>query len=261
MTTPLISNIEPISSPAQYPVIQPNGLNLLSFHFQNKPPANEPVPTSSSFEPDDSSGYLTSDTHFLYGNHFLPEGLLAIWPVLVARYSIFNRRLDTFSDSLLLKYKFRSSMMLFPHTKRQWKMELGKALTAIRIERKLTLSAVAQRSGISISYLSEIENDKKTPDIKVLERICDSLSVPLPILIFKAVNEKDISDPDKSRLVREIKPLFDLIAKQLYDNADLAIRQTVKGSKEKDLNTDDLMDEDSKAGNSSKQLKLAPAEV
>lgn len=87
------------------------------------------------------------------------------------------------------------------------------------------------------------------------------MSVPLPILIFKAVNEKDISDPDKSRLVREIKPLFDLIAKQLYDNADLAIRQTVKGSKEKDLNTDDLMDEDSKAGNSSKQLKLAPAEV
>jgi transcriptional regulator with XRE-family HTH domain len=95
-------------------------------------------------------------------------------------------------------------------------INLGNTLTAIRKERGLTQTKVAIQAKISNGYLSEIEKNKKTPDIETLDAICKVLKVPIPILLFKAVNEESIIDPDKKRLVREIKPLFEQITKALY---------------------------------------------
>lgn len=95
-------------------------------------------------------------------------------------------------------------------------MKIGKAISQVRKERNLSQTDLAIKSGISNSYLSEIENDRKKPDIGLLERICQELNVPIQILVLKAALEADIKDPEKQRLVREIEPLVKDLADALY---------------------------------------------
>lgn len=60
---------------------------------------------------------------------------------------------------------------------------LGERLRAFRERRGLTLQEVASRSGLSRSYLSELENGKKQPSIKALEALADALNVALDALM------------------------------------------------------------------------------
>jgi transcriptional regulator with XRE-family HTH domain len=48
-----------------------------------------------------------------------------------------------------------------------------------RAERGLTLASVAERSGLNIGYLSQIENDKASPSLACLASIGDALDVPI----------------------------------------------------------------------------------
>lgn len=48
-----------------------------------------------------------------------------------------------------------------------------------RAERGLTLANVAERAGLNIGYLSQIENDKASPSLACLASIGDALDVPL----------------------------------------------------------------------------------
>jgi XRE family transcriptional regulator, regulator of sulfur utilization len=95
-------------------------------------------------------------------------------------------------------------------------VEIGKAISSIRRERELSQTELAQRANLSNSYLSEIEANKRTPDLNVLKRIADALNVPIELLMIKAVNEQNISDPDQKRLAREIAPLLENLVNILY---------------------------------------------
>lgn len=48
-----------------------------------------------------------------------------------------------------------------------------------RTERGLTLAAVAERSGLNVGYLSQIENDKASPSLTCLASLGDALDVPI----------------------------------------------------------------------------------
>ena len=48
-----------------------------------------------------------------------------------------------------------------------------------RRERGLTLADVAEKSGLNIGYLSQIENDKASPSLSCLASIGDALDVPI----------------------------------------------------------------------------------
>ena len=50
-------------------------------------------------------------------------------------------------------------------------MTLGERLRSIRKDRDYTLEYIADRAGISIPYLSDIERDKALPPLDTLERI------------------------------------------------------------------------------------------
>lgn len=95
-------------------------------------------------------------------------------------------------------------------------MHIGQAIRAARLEKDLTQSALAQRSGISNAYLSQIEAGKQEPSLDTLEKICQALDVPAYVLLFKAVEETEIKDPDKKRFVREIKNAMKGIVEELY---------------------------------------------
>ncbi|NJL54603.1 helix-turn-helix domain-containing protein [bacterium] len=58
-------------------------------------------------------------------------------------------------------------------------MKLQDRLKELRTINDLTLKGVAERSGLSVSYLSDIERGRTTPTLNTLEAIADALEVSL----------------------------------------------------------------------------------
>jgi transcriptional regulator with XRE-family HTH domain len=56
---------------------------------------------------------------------------------------------------------------------------VGVQIKRWRRERGLTLAGVAERSGLNVGYLSQIENDKASPSLTCLASIGDALDVPI----------------------------------------------------------------------------------
>ncbi len=56
---------------------------------------------------------------------------------------------------------------------------VGAQVRRWRAERGLTLAGVAERTGLNIGYLSQIENDKAQPSLTCLASIADALDVPI----------------------------------------------------------------------------------
>ncbi len=55
---------------------------------------------------------------------------------------------------------------------------VGVQIKRWRLERGLTLANVAERSGLNVGYLSQIENDKASPSLQCLTSIADAVEVP-----------------------------------------------------------------------------------
>lgn len=56
-------------------------------------------------------------------------------------------------------------------------MKLQDRLKELRSHRDLTLKGVAERSGLSVSYLSDIERGRTTPTLNTLEVIAEALEM------------------------------------------------------------------------------------
>jgi transcriptional regulator with XRE-family HTH domain len=64
---------------------------------------------------------------------------------------------------------------------------VGRQVRHWRSERGLTLAAVAERSGLNVGYLSQIENDKASPSLACLASIGDALEVPIAWFLIDEV--------------------------------------------------------------------------
>jgi transcriptional regulator with XRE-family HTH domain len=57
------------------------------------------------------------------------------------------------------------------------RLALGLRLRDLRSGAGLTLAALSERSGVSLSYLSDIERGRRSPALDVLDRICGALGL------------------------------------------------------------------------------------
>ncbi len=57
--------------------------------------------------------------------------------------------------------------------------KLGKRISAIRRQKGFTSEKLAYENGISKGYLSDIENGKRLPSLKLLETLAKGLGVSL----------------------------------------------------------------------------------
>jgi transcriptional regulator with XRE-family HTH domain len=60
---------------------------------------------------------------------------------------------------------------------------LGRRVTELRERRGLLQRDLASRAGLSVSFLSEVENDHRTPGAEVLLRLADALGASLDYLL------------------------------------------------------------------------------
>lgn len=83
---------------------------------------------------------------------------------------------------------------------------LGRNIYEIRKRQGLTLSEVAERAGISKSYLSNIERDvNRNPSIRVSKKIASVLGVELKTLLTAEENQDHPLDQEWLDFVKELK--------------------------------------------------------
>lgn len=76
-------------------------------------------------------------------------------------------------------------------------MAIGDNIRIIRTDKKLTQQQLANQMGISRSYLSDIENDRKSPSVNTVESLAEKLNISVHYLM---TGEKAFSDmPVKER--------------------------------------------------------------
>lgn len=76
-------------------------------------------------------------------------------------------------------------------------MNLGKAISLSRTRRGLTQAELARRAGLSVSYLSLLEQNKRTdPTLSTIQKLAEALRMPTGVLFFLAAEQKELAGLD-----------------------------------------------------------------
>jgi len=93
-------------------------------------------------------------------------------------------------------------------TKNNIKIIFGLKLKQLRQEKRLSLSALAKKSGLSVSYLNEIESGKKYPKADKIVELADALNVTYDKLV-------------SLKLTRNLAPLGELLESNIFEQLPL----------------------------------------
>lgn len=77
------------------------------------------------------------------------------------------------------------------------RIEVGNKIRKLRIEKGLSQCRLAALSGISTSYLPEIERGEKCPSVEALDNICFGLGITL---------QQFFAEDEKQNVVEELTP-------------------------------------------------------
>ena len=78
-----------------------------------------------------------------------------------------------------------------------WREALGERLRGLRHERGDTLDETAERAGISMQYLSEIERGRKEPSSEMIAAVAGALDVTLLDLTLSVA--ESLQEPTRTR--------------------------------------------------------------
>lgn len=82
-------------------------------------------------------------------------------------------------------------------------MMIGDRVKKLRLEKKMSLSELAEKAGVAKSYLSSLERNLQTnPSIQFLEKIAAVLHVPVDSLINNQLDSSQL-DSEWLQLVKE----------------------------------------------------------
>lgn len=89
---------------------------------------------------------------------------------------------------------------------------LGEGLRLIRVFHDRKITELADALGLSPSYISEIEKDKKTPSIDTLKKYADYFDTTVSAIMFFAEDvEKDKGQRVKSAIRRKLVRFLQII--------------------------------------------------
>jgi transcriptional regulator with XRE-family HTH domain len=83
---------------------------------------------------------------------------------------------------------------------RQYMVDLGRRIRALREERRLTQHAVAERAGVASDMVSRLENGHYTsPGVRTLLRVSEGLGVPVAVMMPDAAYTPMTSEESLAR--------------------------------------------------------------
>ena len=93
---------------------------------------------------------------------------------------------------------------------------IGGRIKTCRLQNKLTQESLAEICGITVEYLSKIENGKAKPTIDTLGNICDALGSDMSYLFSGSlVDLSNYKLDDISRYYKDCKPEIKPIALEI----------------------------------------------
>lgn len=90
-------------------------------------------------------------------------------------------------------------------------MNIGHALRDLRRRKNVTQAELASRADVSQAYLSQVENNRKDATLTTLERVSEALGVPLAVLFFLAMEERDVAAAKREAYAVLAPPLRHLV--------------------------------------------------
>jgi transcriptional regulator with XRE-family HTH domain len=95
-------------------------------------------------------------------------------------------------------------------------MNIGQAVKELRRRKfpEMKQYEFAKRIGITQTYLSQLENEQKQASTEVLQGIADFCEVPLAILFWFTIEEKEVRK-NKKEAFKLLKPCIDEMINQL----------------------------------------------
>ena len=93
---------------------------------------------------------------------------------------------------------------------------LNEALRLIRVFHDFKQKELADRLGISNSYLSEIESGNKTPTLELIEKYSDIFSMPSSSILFFSENLNNGEKTNKARthISKKVLKILDWISEK-----------------------------------------------
>ena len=91
----------------------------------------------------------------------------------------------------------------------------GYVIQSYRNQKGLSQEDVALRADITPTYLGQIEHGKKSPTIRVVERICIALGVSLADLFSEQSPKESSTDPISEQILANLSDCTDAEKKQL----------------------------------------------
>lgn len=98
-------------------------------------------------------------------------------------------------------------------------MNIGSTIKTLRKQQGVQQNKLAECSEISQTYLSQIENNVKEPNLSTLRKIASKLNVPLPIIFFLSLDENDIR-PEKRAAYDLFAPAIKSIVKEFFETTE-----------------------------------------
>lgn len=96
-------------------------------------------------------------------------------------------------------------------------MNLGYSIKSIRKQLGITQYDLADKSGISQTSLSQIENAVKRPSNKTIQSICGVLEIPEAVLYILAMQDSDVPH-NKKNVYDMLFPSIKNLALQIVGN-------------------------------------------
>jgi transcriptional regulator with XRE-family HTH domain len=94
-------------------------------------------------------------------------------------------------------------------------MNIGATIENLRKSKGMTQGELAEKSKIKQAYISQIENNKKEPNLSTLRDISFALGVPLPAIFLLALEIEDVPE-NKQAIFNAIKPSISGLLESIY---------------------------------------------
>lgn len=91
-------------------------------------------------------------------------------------------------------------------------MNISKALKLCRTQKGISKTELAQKSDLSVSYLSLLEQGKRDPNLSTIDKLCKALNIPSSIFMFLASDVNELNGISK-----ELAEKLSLTALQLME--------------------------------------------
>ncbi len=101
-------------------------------------------------------------------------------------------------------------------------MNLGIAIRSVRRQLGITQQELSEKSGISQTSLSQIENAVKRPSNKSIKSICNVLEVPEAVIYILAMQDSDVP-PGKKNVYDMLFPSIKNLALQIVGSENKVI--------------------------------------